>query len=461
MQELSEADLHRFWRSSRYLKQALTTEDGRRLEVLRRGRHNRDAGPDFRGAALRLDGRPVLGDVEIHLDARDWLNHGHAGDPAYNGVILHVSLAEFPPLAAIRLENGCEAPQLLIPAEVVAQEAAPAAPPLLDCALSRESSERIVAVVYHAGDERFRQKAQAFRERLVQQSWDQLLYGGICEALGYSKNQKPFRRLADRVPIDLIFAELRECAPDEAELVASALLLGAAGFLSPPEKTGAIDAEIQRYLEPRRTLWQRLRHVLQIQPLQPEEWSFFRLRPTNFPPRRVAAVSKLVLRFYHAGMIETLAATALQGKTAQEVIAEFRKFFRIPADDFWQHHYDFKSRDGWRSRALGHLVGNARADDLIVNVVLPILDAYARETGQAVLQNRIHEAYNDFPALMENELTRRMRNQLGSADAGRSFPRGARFQQGLLHLCKNYCRYLYCEQCLDLRRPAREFQKET
>ena len=64
--------------------------DGASLRVLSPGRWNRMPGPDFRNAKLELNGTTLRGDVEIHGKTSDWISHGHGGDPAYDGVILHV-----------------------------------------------------------------------------------------------------------------------------------------------------------------------------------------------------------------------------------------------------------------------------------------------------------------------------------------------------------------------------------
>jgi hypothetical protein len=58
-----------------------------------RGRRTGGPGPDFRDAALETeDGARLLGDIKLHLRARDWLAHGHHIDKRYNRVVLHVAL---------------------------------------------------------------------------------------------------------------------------------------------------------------------------------------------------------------------------------------------------------------------------------------------------------------------------------------------------------------------------------
>jgi len=61
------------------------------LPVLQPGRAGRGPGPDVREAVMAgPSGVPLTGDVEVHLRASDFVGHGHASDPAYARVVLHL-----------------------------------------------------------------------------------------------------------------------------------------------------------------------------------------------------------------------------------------------------------------------------------------------------------------------------------------------------------------------------------
>ncbi|MGE3858213.1 MAG: DUF2851 family protein, partial [Dehalococcoidia bacterium] len=71
------------------------------LPVLRAGRAGRGPGPDVREATVLLpSGVTRTGDVEVHRRASDFVHHGHAGDPAYANVILHVVWEDDRPVEA-------------------------------------------------------------------------------------------------------------------------------------------------------------------------------------------------------------------------------------------------------------------------------------------------------------------------------------------------------------------------
>ncbi len=451
--DFPETKLHEIWRRQAIPAPHLRTEDGLVLEVVNPGQYNSASGPDFRRATLRLGGKLVEGDVECHLYAADWEAHGHHRDPAYNEVILHLALREdISPeneFAIVR-ENGLRVPQLLLPEnfarEFIIEEAA-----ILTCPLSRTSPEKIFATVQHASRLRLEAKAEALAEQVRQSSWDQAVYRGLAEALGYDKNQEPFRKLTELLPIELLFAELRATREQAPELLLDALLFGAAGFLV--EHEAQAEAEIAAFIFPRKMLWEELRHTLQIRPLRLEVWRFFRLRPPNFPTRRLAALSQLILKFYRQGILEHLAATVTAvGNEPKKLVSEALQFFLCPAAGFWQAHYDLRGRKLSARAVIGDLLGRERALDILVNIILPGLWFYFREAGEAVRQNQVQEAYSLLPKLQENQITRTMREQLSCMFPVRAkIARGAREQQGLLYLQKLYCRPLRCEECLKLR----------
>lgn len=467
----SEQTLHQLWRQRQIPPALLRTTEAQAVEVIDPGEYNRDAGPDFRRATIRLGDQILQGDVELHLDANDWFNHRHHLDPKYNEVILHLAVAAAAAPVMLRKENGLMIPQLLLPREKIF----PVHPidqnsrTGLDCPLSRTTAEKIHATVRQVGLLRLRAKAEAFAEQVTNSSWDQAVYRGLAEAMGYDKNQEPFRRLTELLPIELLFSELRAGRATPPAVLLEALLFGAAGFfaaLPAPEKIP--DADISAYLAPRAQLWASLQHALQIRPLRHEAWQFFRLRPPNFPPRRLAGLAALLLKFYRDGLLEHLSGLFLAAakvsvkKRPSAIIAELLNYFICPATEFWRTHADFlpdpsapnansETRVLTPATNYGDLIGRDRALDVLINIVLPALWHYGRQAGDAHLQTLVQEVYGSFPRLQENQITRAMRQQLAQQFAvSRSVAASALTQQGLIHLQKLYCRPRRCAACLGL-----------
>ncbi len=89
------------------LRPLLTTQ-GQTLEIIDPGLHNRNAGPDFLNARIKIGDTLWVGSVELHTRSSDWQRHRHHLDPAYNNVILHVAEQIDAPVLT---EAGQELPQ--------------------------------------------------------------------------------------------------------------------------------------------------------------------------------------------------------------------------------------------------------------------------------------------------------------------------------------------------------------
>ncbi|MFL6594451.1 MAG: DUF2851 family protein, partial [Chthoniobacterales bacterium] len=64
---------------------------GEEIEIVQFGTWNREAGPDFHSAAIRVDGGEAIGgSIEFDLADRNWEAHGHAINAAFDETVLHV-----------------------------------------------------------------------------------------------------------------------------------------------------------------------------------------------------------------------------------------------------------------------------------------------------------------------------------------------------------------------------------
>lgn len=109
------------------------TLSGKRLQILAPGELNVHDGPDFRNMVLLLGSTICVGDGEFHRTAQEWQEHGHARDPRYSRVLLHLVMAPPPtpppgppeilvvPAAEIEqaLEHSAEAPEGAVSSETL------------------------------------------------------------------------------------------------------------------------------------------------------------------------------------------------------------------------------------------------------------------------------------------------------------------------------------------------------
>ena len=218
-----EADLAARWAAS--TPGPLRLEDGRTLRVVYPGVPGGGAGPDFTGAILDAGGDLLRGDVEIHLKASGWHAHGHASDPAYAGVVLHVVAANDGAAAVTAHHSG-----RLIPVLVLSP--APAGLPgfVPPCALEAGRGAEFSPVLERMSLRRLRAKAARLQPIVASNGPAQALYGAALEVLGGNANRDAFASLARRLPLAAL---LERAAPGvRRPLALAAELKGEAASLA-------------------------------------------------------------------------------------------------------------------------------------------------------------------------------------------------------------------------------------
>lgn len=232
---LTERHVQALWYDAARRPPRLVTRRGTVVTVISPGDWNGGPGPDFHRAVLELgpERRRVTGDVEVHLCPADWDLHGHGTDARYRNVIAHVTWgcgpapASLPPGAVSiwlgRFFTGrtdFEPADIDLAAYPFGRLPLPERPCFL--AFSRDP-DRARAALAAAGVRRLHLKARRLEGRLCAApgARRQIFYEEVMNALGYSRNTAPFRRLAERLPLAVL--------PADAGL-ARAALLAAGGF---------------------------------------------------------------------------------------------------------------------------------------------------------------------------------------------------------------------------------------
>jgi Protein of unknown function (DUF2851) len=410
-----EAELARQWAEATGVEAVDT--DGQPFVVRFPGRRWGGPGPDFRGALLALgDGTLVRGDVEVHRYASGWADHGHAADPAYRSVVLHVVGRDDAPShdgAGRRLRT------LELAAGPLGRAPADERAGLLHPCL--RSPAAVLAVVEAAGRARLALKAERLARALRRGQADQVLWRAVAEALGYTHNAAAFGRLAEAVP----WARAARVAGERGESGVVALLLGSAGLL---EAATLAEAHAWRALE--RSALGAGRPALSA-----GEWRLAGVRAANQPARRIRGLAALAMRWQPA-------AAAGRGPAASVLDAVDRAARQRGRGRPWL----------WELVAAPPWIGRGRAQVIVVNVLLPLALAAGVADAAAL--------YARLPGEPPNRVTRYMAAQLagmiqpadrgvgvGALAAGDTRFRGACRQQGLLHLFETTCRARRCEAC--------------
>lgn len=411
--------LHYVWKHKIFPLSPLRTTAGQSVEVIDTGLPNRDAGPDFFNAKLKIDGTLWVGNVEVHTRASDWMRHGHHHDKIYDTVILHVvGKAD----CEVYRTDGEAIPQLVLVCpetvrrgyeELHTAEVLPPCHSIL-AALPKLTVHSWLSALQA---ERFEQKAQAIFRRLEQSHchWEDVFLITLARTFGFGLNGDAFEAWAGSLPFRALDKHRNHLFQVEA------IFFGMAGLLqdeSPEEDT---------YYQQLRNEFGYLQHKFDLpMPMSSDRWRFLRLRPGNFPHVRLAQLAGL----YHSQ--ESLFSRVME---AESIEAVKQLFVAAPVSDYWEEHFVFGKSSPRRAKQMGgptlHLV--------IINTVIPFLYAYGMHKSDDALRERATRFLEQLKA-EDNHITRQW--------DGAGLPvYTAADSQALVQLQKEYCDKKKCLQC--------------
>jgi len=425
----SELELQARWFAGDFGKHFVGTA-GDKIDIIQFGTWNREAGPDFRGAAIRINGgEPIPGSVEIDLLDRSWETHGHATNPAFEATVLHVFVERSNRDFFTRTESNRNVPQVCIDLATL-PEAFNANVPLArpgrcQAPLKHLPEERVCSVLGGAAQFRLRQKANRIRNKIDAHGRDETLFQEIASALGYKENKLPFTLLAQRLPLQFLRENVQHC---------EALLFGGAGFLETPD----LDTYKKSAREYVRQLWDRWwphRDDLQRLILPAKAWRVSGTRPLNHPQRRLAALAILARDW-----------SRLQRASGKSSVAAANDFFQTLEHPFWNFHYTLTSEASPKKMAL---IGDSRVADILANVLFPFWLAHDIEPS-VLPTTHVWTEYVKLPAQLSNRRLETAATRLFGNDSRRQqFLKTVANQQGLLQIYEDFCMQdnSDCAQC--------------
>lgn len=403
---------HRLWRS-----EDMVTNTGKKVRVVDPGLLNTDAGPDFFNAKIEIDGHMWVGNVEMHYRATDWKRHHHDSDKAYDSVILHVVAKDDAP---VRRTNGELIPQLVL--EVSPQFNADYASLVgatieVPCATKIKQVPHLTIVEWVEGlaFERLHGKVERIHQLLdsFNGSWEDVCYVTLARNFGFGINNDAFERLARRTPLRLLGKH------SDSVLQIEALLFGQAGMLD-AQKPG-----MDSYYNQLCTEYAFLSNKFQLTPMEKESWKLFRIRPQNFPYRRIA----MLAQFIEGGFRMMNRILEAEGEK------EMRALFEVDLSGYWTKHYTFGKPN---ERATATL-SRSSIDIILINTVAPLLYAYGELTGNYEMTDKAIKLLEDLRAESNSIVSHFVAYGIDCPDALTS--------QALVQLKREYCDARKCIYC--------------
>ena len=395
---MPEIVLHYIWERCLWAGFDQRTTDGRSVEILSVGEHNRDAGPDYSHARVIIDGKEWVGNIEIHVCSSDWVKHHHHLDKAYDTVILHVVRTADKPVYNSRGEliPQCE---LQYPSEKDYLSGLFEAAQKMDSAIGRIGcAEQLIhepelitegwrKTLLHKRLECKRISIERLLE-ITKGSWEHALYISLARNFGFHTNSLPFEQLAINTPLSYLQKHRNSL------FQLTALLMGQANLIQ--------EEDLQKEYD-------FLRTKFSLTPMEKSVWKHSKMRPQNSPELRIRQFAQLLYQS------ENLLSKILD----TDDLKELRTLFTVDK------------------------MGSSSIDILLINTVIPYKYAYAvhrcLESDHSQYADQIMALMELIPA--ENNTIVRQWRVLGQEI------HNAADTQALLHLYQNYCQHHECINC--------------
>ena len=412
---MTEGLFQLIWAHSLYRTGGLFTSSGEEVTVLFPGRLNRNAGPDFMEARIKIGGTTWVGNVEMHLKTADWLKHGHDDDPAYRNIILHVVYehdgTELPiPTTTLELKNHMS-PTVLQRAEGLLQNIGQ-----LPCSGVHHNVKYIVKANWMSRllAERWEQKLESWNIFLEKSAhdWRNLLYHRMAANFGFKVNEAPFVMLAKSLPLNVISKHRDN--PMQIE----ALLFGQAGMLTRTWEDSYPNDLQQEY--------GYLRKKYQLHPLPEHLWKFLRMRPANFPTIRIAQFAALLQQSVH------LFSSVIETQTVKEIYP----LLDVTAASYWDNHFTF---DEHQKKSVPKNLGRTSVENIIINTIAPIKFLYATRQEQEYNVEQVLQLLETVPPEVNNITAIFDKEGWPAYHAAQS--------QALIQLYNGYCSQKRCLEC--------------
>lgn len=414
---MNEDFLYYLWQYQLFFKSAIKTTNHQQINILKTGIQNKNSGPDFLNAHIKIDSETWFGNVEMHIKSSDWYVHNHEVDSNYDAVILHVvwehDVTVFTKnnqvLPTLELKNFVDK-ELIYKYNNFLYDSKRWIP----CENQLETVEPFLITNWleRLYFERLESKSLVIKDILQQTNFDfeAVLFVLLAKNFGLKVNGDAFLKLATSMD----FSVVKKVRFDEQQL--AALFFGQAGFLED-------DLQEQYHIQLKKE-YDYLRHKYHLQSIHKNHFQFFRMRPPNFPTIRIAQLVSL----YHQHQNLFSKVMELEKKE------DFYSLFSVEVQEFWKTHFTFETT----SKKSSKKITKSFVDLLLINTIIPLKFVYLLEKS----------GFDEETILkLITQITPEKNSIIEAFSKLKVSPKNALESQALLTLKNDYCTKKRCLHC--------------
>ncbi|OJX32174.1 MAG: hypothetical protein BGO86_08355 [Chryseobacterium sp. 36-9] len=360
---MNEEILQYIWNYKKFLNFDFISTDGRIIEIPEFGEWNKNSGPDFLFAKIKIDNIIFAGNIEIHTKASDWFFHNHSGNPEFENLILHVVYindCDIPELErqnipTLELKNYIDEKLIQTHQNLKAEHAFIACEELFDENKIPLFFEETVLL------KKLEAKSQIFEESLHKNhnNYEAVLFQNLLYTFGLKVNAEIFLQIAE----SLDFAVVQKIKQNDIHL--EALFFGICGFLEVPKD------EIMQ-------IWKREFDFLKLKFNLPDVRiypKFSKLRPPNFPTIRLSQIANL----YHSQ--PNLFSKLIEAKTIDDLYSLLNN---VKASEYWDNRFNFGKISTVENKKY---LSEDFIDLIIINTILPLKYFYHKNHNPEIVDD--------------------------------------------------------------------------
>ena len=409
---MNERLLQYIWQFQYFNFTDLKTQQGETLSILHAGLHNKNQGPDFLDAKIKINETIWAGNIELHVFSSDWKNHKHDDDSNYKNIILHVVWKDDVkldmPFPVLELQSRVS--KLLLEKYNNLVQSATAIP----CASQIKSVDDFIWSSWKQRllIERLLEKSQHVFYHLAATNnhWEEVFWRMLAKNFGIKVNAEAFEKIAVSLPVSILAKHKNQIQQLEA------LLLGQANVL-----TGSFKDDYCVMLQKEYFFLQK---KYKLQPID-TPLHYLRMRPSNFPTVRLAQLAMLIHHSSHL-FSKIIGSSSLK---------EIKQLLDVTANDYWHYHYLPDELSSLKKKKLGEQMVN----NLLINTVVVVLFSYGHYLNEDKYKDRAL-AWLEEIAAEKNNVTKVFSN------TGLAI-KSAFDSQSLIQLKNKYCNYKRCLEC--------------
>lgn len=415
---MKENLLHFIWKLQLFSSKKMQTSTFENVKVVFPGLENKNSGPDFLNAKIRIDDQLWAGNIEIHLKSSDWYVHNHEIDHRYNAVVLHVvwehDVEIFgksnQTIATLELKNYISN-KILESYEQLFNK--PKKWIFCEGEIQKVQSFHRSYWFSQLYMERLEQKALYVQKILLEtnNNWEATLFILLAKSFGLKVNGDAFENVGRSFDYSIVRKLSKRIESLEA------LFFGQAHLLESHYE--------DVYFKQLKTEYLYLRKKFELTPISKGAIQFFRLRPNNFPTIRLSQLAMLYQQNQHlfSKLIEVERADA------------YYQLFDVGVSLYWEAHYTFEKQSKCYQKKLTKSFVNL----LLINAIIPLKFLYLKNLGKS--------DFSELTAVVE-QINPEKNVIISKFNSLKIKGKNAFDTQALLQLKNEYCNKKRCLECV-------------